>query len=97
MAQRASLTLGSWLQKLTIDHLYENLDAEDVRLYLHQGELPGAATLRRVADIAKPDEVKHLAPQSDGPVSFDVPQMTLRASTRSIHCAFPKCRPVHGV
>ena len=59
-----------------IDHLYRDRHESDVRLLLHYGEMSDAATLRRIVDVAEPDEVYHLAAQSHVRVSFDEPQYT---------------------
>jgi GDPmannose 4,6-dehydratase len=59
-----------------IDHLYRDRHDEDVRLFLHYGELGDATGLRRILEAADPDEVYHLGAQSHVRVSFDQPLYT---------------------
>jgi GDPmannose 4,6-dehydratase len=59
-----------------IDHLYVDRHEEDVRLFLHYGELSDATGLRRIIELAEPDEIYHLAAQSHVRVSFDEPLYT---------------------
>ena len=40
-----------------IDHLYRDPNEEDVRLHLHYGDLTDATGLRRIIEIAEPDEL----------------------------------------
>lgn len=56
-----------------IDHLYQDPHQQGVKLQLHYGDLTDANALRRVIDIAKPDEVYNLGAQSHVRVSFDMP------------------------
>jgi len=59
-----------------IDHLYRDRHEQDVRLFLHYGELADATGLRRILEIAEPDEIYHLGAQSHVRVSFDEPLYT---------------------
>ncbi|MDP2857321.1 MAG: GDP-mannose 4,6-dehydratase [Bacillota bacterium] len=59
-----------------IDHLYRDRHEEDVRFFLHYGELADATGLRRILEIAAPDEIYHLGAQSHVRVSFDEPLYT---------------------
>ncbi len=56
-----------------IDHLYKDLHDNDVRLYLHYGDLSDGAGLREIISKVAPDEVYNLAAQSHVRVSFDAP------------------------
>ena len=59
-----------------IDHLYQDPHEEDVRLFLHYGDLSDGAVIRRVLEKAEPDEIYHLGAQSHVKVSFDEPRYT---------------------
>jgi GDPmannose 4,6-dehydratase len=59
-----------------IDHLYRDRHEDDVRLFLHYGDLADATVIRRLIDESKPDEIYHLAAQSHVRVSFDEPLYT---------------------
>ncbi len=56
-----------------IDHLYKDLHDDDVRLYLHYGDLSDGVGLREIVSKIAPDEVYNLAAQSHVRVSFDTP------------------------
>lgn len=56
-----------------IDHLYKDLHDDDVRLYLHYGDLSDGTGLREIVSKIAPDEVYNLAAQSHVRVSFDAP------------------------
>ncbi|MGW6277579.1 GDP-mannose 4,6-dehydratase [Kribbella sp. NPDC055071] len=59
-----------------IDHLYEDPQAKDKRLYLHYGDLTDGSRLVTLLASIQPDEVYHLAAQSHVRVSFDEPEYT---------------------
>ncbi|GMG92673.1 GDP-mannose 4,6-dehydratase [Cupriavidus metallidurans] len=59
-----------------IDHLYEDPQAPDRRLILHHGDMTDTASLVRVVQQARPDEVYNLAAQSHVQVSFEEPEYT---------------------
>lgn len=59
-----------------IDHLYQDPHLNNVRLFLHYGDLCDASNLRKVLTIVQPDEIYHLAAQSHVRVSFDIPEYT---------------------
>lgn len=61
-----------------IDHLYVD-PHEQPNLNLHYGDLTDGASLRRLLEIAQPDEVYNLGAQSHVRVSFDVPVYTAEA------------------
>ena len=60
-----------------IDHIYQDQHEDDVRLFLHYGDLTDASHLSSLMHEIVPDEVYHLAAQSHVRVSFDVPEYTL--------------------
>ena len=60
-----------------LDHLYRDPhNGEEVKLYLHYGDLSSSDSLERVIHEVQPDEVYHLAAQSHVRVSFDMPEYT---------------------
>ncbi|MGD8815079.1 MAG: GDP-mannose 4,6-dehydratase, partial [Anaerolineales bacterium] len=60
-----------------IDHLYRDPhNGEDVRLFLHYGDIIDASHLVTLIINLKPDEVYHLAAQTHVRVSFDMPEYT---------------------
>jgi GDPmannose 4,6-dehydratase len=62
-----------------IDHIYQDPHEPGARLYLHHGDLADATSLRRVLEIAAPDEVYNLGAQSHVKVSFEQPEYTADA------------------
>lgn len=59
-----------------IDHLYQDMHEDDLRLFLHFGDLNDASSLNRVIEKVAPDEIYNLAAQSHVKVSFEVPEYT---------------------
>lgn len=59
-----------------IDHLYQDPHVNDVKLFLHYGDMSDACCLARLVYDVKPDEVYNLAAQSHVRVSFDSPEYT---------------------
>ena len=59
-----------------IDHLMENKEIMDKRLFLYHGDLADSSNLNRVLEKAQPDEIYNLAAQSHVQVSFEVPEYT---------------------
>ena len=59
-----------------IDHLYQDPHVNDVRMFLHYGDMSDACCLSRLVYDIKPDEVYNLAAQSHVRVSFDSPEFT---------------------
>jgi GDPmannose 4,6-dehydratase len=62
-----------------IDHIYQDPHEEDVRLFLHHGDLCDATSLRRVLERVCPDEIYNLGAQSHVKVSFEEPAYTADA------------------
>jgi GDPmannose 4,6-dehydratase len=62
-----------------IDHLYRDRHAEDVRLFLHYGDLTDSTGLVRLIQKTQPDEIYNLGAQSHVGVSFDAPEYTANA------------------
>lgn len=59
-----------------IDHLYQDLHEDDIRLHLHHGELTSGTSLARLLQGIAPDEIYNLGAQSHVRVSFDEPEYT---------------------
>ncbi len=59
-----------------IDHLYNNPDLLNKRLFLHYGDLTDSSNLNRLIEKSQPDEIYNLGAQSHVQVSFEVPEYT---------------------
>ncbi|MGN0852727.1 MAG: GDP-mannose 4,6-dehydratase [Kiritimatiellia bacterium] len=59
-----------------IDHLYQDPHVNDVKMFLHYGDLGDSSNLMRLVLEIRPDEVYNLAAQSHVRVSFDSPEFT---------------------
>ena len=59
-----------------IDHLYQDRHEENVRLFLHYGDLTDSSNLNRLLEKIAPDEIYNLGAQSHVKVSFEVPEYT---------------------
>jgi len=59
-----------------IDHVYQDPHASARRLNLHYGDLTDSTGLRRILEMAQPDEVYNLGAQSHVKVSFENPEYT---------------------
>jgi GDPmannose 4,6-dehydratase len=59
-----------------INHLYENEEILNQKLFLHYGDLIDASSLNRLLEKIEPDEIYNLAAQSHVKVSFEVPDYT---------------------
>ncbi|CAG2161203.1 GDP-mannose 4,6-dehydratase [Cupriavidus numazuensis] len=62
-----------------IDHLYRERHEQDLRFFLHHGDLTDATSLLRVIQRIEPDEIYNLAAQSHVAVSFEEPEYTANA------------------
>lgn len=59
-----------------IEHLYQDFHVNDVRVFLHYGDLADSSALSRLLEKIQPDEIYNLAAQSHVRVSFDIPEYT---------------------
>jgi len=59
-----------------IDHLYNDPEILDNKLFLHYGDLVDTSNLNRLLEKIEPDEIYNLAAQSHVKVSFEVPDYT---------------------
>ena len=62
-----------------IEHLYHDRHEEDVRFFLHYGDLTDATNLIRLVQEIRPAEIYNLAAQSHVQVSFETPEYTANA------------------
>jgi GDPmannose 4,6-dehydratase len=59
-----------------IDHLYKDPHLNEVKFFLHFGDLSDSSNLSRLLEKIKPDEIYNLGAQSHVRVSFDIPEYT---------------------
>jgi len=59
-----------------VDHLYRDLHEENVRFFMHYGDLTDSTNLIRIVQETQPEEIYNLAAQSHVQVSFDTPEYT---------------------
>jgi len=59
-----------------IDHLYNNPEINDKRMFLYWGDMSDSSNLNRLLEKIQPDEIYNLAAQSHVQVSFEVPEYT---------------------
>jgi GDPmannose 4,6-dehydratase len=59
-----------------INHVYVDPHLKKARLFLHYGDISDAEQINNIIFNIKPDEVYHLAAQSQVRVSFDIPEYT---------------------
>lgn len=59
-----------------VDHLYRDPHEEDVRFFMHYGDLSDSTNLIRIIQEVQPDEIYNLAAQSHVKVSFENPEYT---------------------
>jgi len=59
-----------------IDHLYRDPHEDNVRFFLHHGDLTDSSNLTRLIEQTQPDEIYNLAAQSHVAVSFEEPEYT---------------------
>lgn len=62
-----------------IDHLYHDRHEDDVRLFLHYGDMTDSTNLIRLVQATQPTEIYNLAAQSHVHVSFETPEYTANA------------------
>ena len=59
-----------------VDHLYHDPHEENVRFFLHHGDLTDSSNLIRLIQKIQPDEIYNLAAMSHVAVSFESPEYT---------------------
>lgn len=63
-----------------IDHLFEDREIGNKKLFLHYGDLTDSSNLNRLIEKIQPQEIYNLAAQSHVAVSFEVPEYTAEAT-----------------
>ncbi len=59
-----------------IDHLFNNPEIYNKKLFLHYGDLVDTSSIHRLLEKVEPDEIYNLGAQSHVKVSFEVPDYT---------------------
>ena len=62
-----------------IDHLYKDQHEENVKFFLHYGDMTDSTNLIRIIQQVQPDEIYNLAAMSHVQVSFETPEYTANA------------------
>src|SRR5690242_18634596 len=62
-----------------IDHLYADPHEQNVRFFMHYGDMTDATNLIRLVQETQPTEIYNLAAQSHVQVSFETPEYTANA------------------
>lgn len=57
-----------------IDHLYRDTHLNDVRMFLHYGDLTDSSNINRILEKVEPDEIYNLGAMSHVKVSFEMPE-----------------------
>ncbi len=70
---------SSSFNTVRVDHLYKDPHENDVRFFMHYGDLTDATNLLRIIQEIQPDEIYNLAAQSHVKVSFETPEYTANA------------------
>lgn len=70
---------ASLLNTARIDHLYRDPHEQNVRFFLHHGDMTDSSNLIRIVQKTQPDEIYNLAAQSHVAVSFEEPEYTANA------------------
>ena len=68
---------SSSLNTSRIDHLYQDPNEKEPKLYLHYGDLTDSTNVIKLIEKIKPDEIYNLAAQSHVAVSFESPEYTI--------------------
>ncbi|MBP1694921.1 MAG: GDP-mannose 4,6-dehydratase [Deltaproteobacteria bacterium] len=70
---------SSSLNTARVDHLYRDPHEQNVRFFMHYGDLTDATNLIRIVQEVQPDEIYNLAAQSHVMVSFETAEYTANA------------------
>src|ERR1700744_6215163 len=62
-----------------VDHLYQDVNEQNLRFQMHYGDLTDSTNLIRIIQETQPDEIYNLAAQSHVQVSFETPEYTANA------------------
>ena len=75
---------ASTFNTMRIDHLYQDPHNQDVKLFLHYGDLTDTSNFNRLFEKIQPDEIYNLGAQSHVRVSFDVPEYSADADALGV-------------
>ena len=67
-----------------IDHLYNDPHLDNVRLFLHYGDLTDGTNIARLIEKYQPEEIYNLGAQSHVQVSFEAPEYTADADALGV-------------
>jgi len=67
-----------------IDHLYQDRHEQNVRFFLHHGDMTDSSSLIRIIQQTQPDEIYNLAAQSHVAVSFEEPEYTANSDALGV-------------
>lgn len=67
-----------------IDHLYRDRHEENVRFFLHHGDMTDSSSLIRIIQQVQPHEIYNLAAQSHVAVSFEEPEYTANSDALGV-------------
>jgi GDPmannose 4,6-dehydratase len=70
---------SSSLNTQRVDHLYVDPHVENIKFFLHYGDMTDATNLIRLIQESQPTEIYNLAAQSHVQVSFETPEYTANA------------------
>ena len=70
---------SSSLNTQRIDHIYEDMEIKDRKLFLHYGDITDSSSVMKLISKIKPNEIYNLAAQSHVAVSFESPEYTANA------------------
>jgi GDPmannose 4,6-dehydratase len=59
-----------------IDHLYQDPHVNNMRLFLHYGDIADSTNLIKLLSRIQPDEIYQLAAQTHVRLNFDIPEYT---------------------
>jgi GDPmannose 4,6-dehydratase len=59
-----------------IDHIYMDRHIDNINFFLHYGDLADSASIHKIIDQIRPDEIYNLGAQSHVAVSFELPEYT---------------------
>jgi len=77
---RRSSSINTW----RIDHLYNNLDILNKKMFLHYGDVTDTVSITSLIKKIQPDEIYNLAAQSHVRVSFEIPEITTNINALGI-------------
>lgn len=70
--KRRASSINTW----RVDHIYRDRHEDELRYFLHYGDMTDSTSLIRLIDEVQPTEIYNLAAQSHVQVSFETPEYT---------------------